>query len=120
MGERAVQKGLRNDVKEFGKRMVKDHTVINNDLITLTEQKGLTLPDGLGAAHQLMVDKLMGLTGQEFDAAYIAEMIKDHQLDAQAFKTESATTKDPDIKTFVDKTIPIVDAHLKHILAMQK
>lgn len=120
LGDMATQKGLRNDVKEFGKRMVKDHTEINNDLNTLTVQKGLTLPAGLGAEHQMKVDKLKGLTGQEFDAAYISEMLKDHQLDAQKFKTESATTKDADIKTFVDKTIPIVDAHLKRILTMEK
>ena len=120
LGELAAQKGMRADVKEFGQMMVKDHTAINNDLKTLAAQKGVTLPDSLDAKHQAMVDKMTALTGAEFDDAYIKGMIKDHKMDAKEFKAESAATKDADIKSFLDKSIPVVDAHLQHITAMKK
>ena len=120
LGGLAVQKGLRDDVKEFGQMMVKDHTAINDDMKTLAAQKGVTLPDSLDAKHQAMVDKLTALTGSEFDDAYIASMIKAHQKDAKAFKAEAAATQDADIKSFLDKSIPIVEAHLEHIKAMKK
>jgi putative membrane protein len=80
----------------------------------------VTLPDSLDAKHQAMVDRMAALTGSAFDDAYIADMIKAHQQDAKAFKAESAATKDADIKSFVDKSIPVVEAHLKHITAMKK
>jgi hypothetical protein len=83
-------------------------------------QKGVTLPDGLDAKHQGMVDKMAALTGSEFDNAYITGMIKDHKMDAKEFKAESAETKDADIKSFVDKSIPVVAEHLKAITAMKK
>jgi putative membrane protein len=67
-----------------------------------------------------MADKMAALTGSEFDNAYIATMIKGHKKDAKAFKAESAETKDADIKSFVDKSIPVVDEHLKLITAMEK
>jgi len=111
---------MRADVKDFGQMMVKDHTAINDDLKALAAQKGVTLPDGLDAKHQAMVDKMSALTGTKFDDAYIAGMIKAHTKDAKAFKAESAATSDADIKIFLDKSIPVVDAHLQHITAMKK
>jgi len=120
LGELAATNGMRDDVKNFGQMMVKDHTAINDDLKALAAQKGVTLPDSLDAKHQTMVDKLTVLTGSEFDDAYIAAMIKGHKKDDKAFKAEAAETTDADIKNFLDKSIPIVEAHLQHITAMKK
>jgi putative membrane protein len=120
LGELASRNGMRDDVKAFGQRMVKDHSAINDDLKALATQKDVTLPDSLDAKHQGMVDKMAALTGSEFDDAYIAGMIKDHKMDAKEFKAESAATQDADIKSFLDKSIPVVDEHLKRITAMKK
>jgi putative membrane protein len=100
--------------------MVKDHTAINDDLKVLAAQKGVTLPDSLDAKHQAMVDKMAALTGPGFDDAYINGMIKAHQKDAKAFKAEAAATQDADLKSFLDKSIPVVEAHLQHVTAMKK
>jgi len=67
-----------------------------------------------------MVDELTGLSGSAFDDAYIAAMVKGHKKDAKAFKAESTATQDPDIKNFLDKSIPVVKSHLQHIKAMKK
>jgi putative membrane protein len=120
LGELAAQKGARDDVKAFGQLMVKDHTAINTDLKALAAQKGVALPDSLDAKHQGMVDRMTALAGPAFDDAYIADMIKGHKKDAKAFKTESAATTDADIKGFVDKSLPIVEEHLKRITALKK
>ena len=120
LGELAAQKGLREDVKAFGQMMVKDHTAINDDLKVLAAKKDVTLPDSLDAKHQGKVDKMTALTGSDFDDAYIAGMMKGHLKDAQAFKEESAATKDVEVKSFVDKSIPVVEAHLQQITAMKK
>jgi putative membrane protein len=120
LGEYAAQNGKRDDVKEFGQRMVKDHTAINDDLKALAAQKEVTLPDSLDATHQQMVDKLMALTGSEFDKAYIDGMFNGHKKAIKAFKAESAETKDADVKGFVDKSIPVLEEHLKLITAIKR
>jgi putative membrane protein len=120
LGELATQKGLRADVKEFGQMMVKDHSAINDDLKALAAKEDVTLPDSLDAKHQGMVDKLAALTGSAFDDAYVAAMIKGHKKDAKAFKAESTATQDADIKSFLDKSIPVVESHLQHVTAMKK
>jgi putative membrane protein len=120
LGELAAQNGTRADVIEFGQQMVKDHSAINADLKTLAAQKEVTLPDSLDAKHQNMVNKMAALSGSDFDKVYIASMIKDHKMDAKEFKAESAATKDTDIKSFVDKSLSVVQRHLEHIQAMKK
>ncbi|HZL43568.1 MAG TPA: DUF4142 domain-containing protein [Verrucomicrobiae bacterium] len=120
LGELAAQKGTRDDVKAFGRLMVKDHTAINGDLTALAAQKGVTLPDSLDAKHQRMLDKMSAMTGAEFDSAYVSSMIKDHKMDAKEFKAESAATRDADVRTFVDKTLPVVEGHLQLITTMKK
>jgi putative membrane protein len=120
LGELAATNGMRADVKEFGQMMVKDHTAINDDLKALATQKGVSLPGSLDAKHQVMVDKMTALTGSEFDDAYIKGMVKAHQKDAKAFKAESVATQDADIKSFLDKSIPVVESHLQHVTAMKK
>jgi putative membrane protein len=120
LGEYAAKNGKRDDVKMFGQRMVKDHTAINDDLKALAAQKNVTLPDSLDATHQKMVDKLMALTGSDFDKAYIAGMFNGHKKAIKAFKAESAETKDADVKSFADKSIPVLEEHLKLITAIKK
>ncbi len=119
LGELAAQKGTREDVKSFGKMMVKDHTAINDDLTALAAQKAVMIPAALDAEHQATVDKLTALSDADFDGAYIADMIKGHKSTAKAFKAEAAATTDADIKAFLDKSLPIVQAHLKHLKAMK-
>ena len=119
LGEIAIQNGQREDVKDFGRRTVKDHTAINDDLKTLAAQKNVTLPETLDAKNQMMVDKLTALTGSDFDKAYITGMFKGHKKAVKAFKAESAATGDADIKSFADKSLPMLEEHLKLITAMK-
>jgi len=120
LGEMAAEKGTRADVKEFGQLMVKDHSAINGDLKALAAQKGVSLPDNLDEKHQRMIDKMAALSGSAFDEAYIADMVKGHKMDAKEFKAESAATTDADIKSFVDKSLPVVQRHLAQIKAIKK
>ena len=120
LGELAARKGTRDDVKAFGQMMVQDHTAINANLRSLATQKSVTLPETLDTEHQGMLDKLTALPDSEFDAAYIAAMLTGHKQVAQDFKAEAADTQDADLKSFVDKSLPVVEAHLKRITALKQ
>ena len=120
LGELAVQKATRADIKAFGKLMTTDHAAINADLKALASQKGIVLPVELDAKHQEMVDKLAGLPNAEFDDAYIKAMTKDHKMDVKEFHAEAAKTEDADIKAFVNKSVPVVEEHLRQITALRK
>lgn len=120
LGDLAKSKGKRDDVKKFGEMMVNDHGKANGELKMVASSKGLTLPEKLDAKHSATVDRLSKLEGDNFDKAYLAEMVKDHEKDVKEFEAASKSAKDVDVKAFVDKTLPVLRKHLEHVRGLAK
>lgn len=118
LGKLAVQKAKDPQVKKFGQMMIDDHTKAGADLKALAAKKNLTLPTGLGS-HQSTVDRLKGLTGADFDKAYVDDMVDDHEDDVAAFQKEADNSSDPDVKAFAAKVLPVVKKHLDAIKAIK-
>jgi putative membrane protein len=119
LGEMANLKGNRDEVREFGHLIVKEDATFNDDLKALAQQKGLTMPESLEPIHQAVVDQMTDLMGSQFDDAFIAAVTKQLTDLAKEFRAESAATKDADVKSVVDKSILVVNEHLKRIAAIK-
>ena len=119
LGQVAQEKGSSSEVKQFGARMVTDHSKANDELKSIASQKGVTVPSALDSTHQAMVEHLKGLSGDAFDRAYVKHMVKDHQKDVAEFQEESTSGQDADIKAFAGKTLEVVKSHLTEIESIQ-
>lgn len=113
LGQIAAQKGTSEAVKQFGQRMVDDHSKANQELMTLAQSKGITLPTALDEKHQKDVTKLSALSGAEFDRAYSKMMLSDHTKDVSEFEKQSTKGTDADLKAFAAKTLPTLQEHLQ-------
>jgi putative membrane protein len=113
LGNLAKQKASSGDVKQFGERMVTDHSKANDQLKQVAQQKNVQLPTSLDAKHQAVVDRLAKLSGDSFDKAYMRAMLTDHKKDVAAFRKESASGKDSDVKQFASNTLPTLEEHMK-------
>lgn len=113
MGRLAADKATSPDVKEFGQKMVDDHSKANDELKQIASQKGITLPSAMNAREKAKMDKMSKLSGGAFDKAYMADMVEDHKKDVAEFQKEAASGKDPDVKAFASKTLPTLQEHLK-------
>jgi len=113
LGNLAKEKASNSDVKSFGERMATDHGKANDELKSWAEQKNVTLPTELDAKHKALRDRLAKLSGEAFDKAYMREMVADHNHDVAAFKRESTSAKDPDLKAWAGKTLPTLEEHQK-------
>lgn len=113
LGELAEKNGESQMVKDFGKRMVADHSKANKELKSIAAKKNIMLPEKISAEHQMKVDKLSKLKGAEFDKAYMKEMKKDHQKDIAEFSRASKELKDPDLKQFAEQTLPVLKGHME-------
>jgi putative membrane protein len=113
MGKLAKDNAENQAVKDFGQKMVDDHSKANDELKSLASQKNVTLPTDLDAKDKATYDRLSSLKGAAFDKAYMRDMVTDHRKDVAEFQRESSRGKDSDVKAWAGKTLPTLQEHLK-------
>jgi putative membrane protein len=115
LGKVAAEKGASDEVRQFGQRMVDDHSKANAELTQLASGKGMTLPTAPDPRHQAEMRKLSALSGEKFDREYVKMMLKDHKKDVAAFQKEADRGTDPDLKAFAAAALPTLREHLQMV-----
>jgi putative membrane protein len=113
LGRLATEKSSNDRVKEFGQRMVNDHSKANSELKLSAGAQGVELPARIDAKQKASIDRLSKLSGAAFDKAYIRDMVADHEKDVAEFEKAAAHPGDSPIKNFAGKTLPTLRQHLK-------
>jgi putative membrane protein len=113
LGQLALKKATNNDVRKYGQQMVDDHSKASDHLKQLASKKGLTLSAKPTMAAETVKRRLSKFSGAQFDNAYMAEELKLHQEDVDAFRGQSKLARDPELRGFVTETLPILEDHLK-------
>ena len=115
LGRLAAEKGGSDEVKDFGNQMVKDHSKINDDLKEVAAKMNVTLPSGVSAQHHAMIEKMASMSGADFDKAYVAAMVTDHEKDIAEFEKADKEVKNPALKKFIEDALPMMKDHLEEI-----
>jgi len=113
LGKLATQRASNDKVKQFGQRMVDDHSKAGDELKSIASQKGITAPMSLDAKAEASKNKLSSLSGAAFHKAYMQDMVSDHKKDIAEFEKEANSGTDPEIKAFAAKTLPTLKEHLQ-------
>lgn len=114
LGKLAQSKSQSASVKEYAAKMVEDHGAALDELRALAQAKRVKLPASTGTKHKAMLASLEAQTGEDFDRAYLKQAgIGAHKDILTKLQAARKAAKDADIKALVEKTIPIVEAHLK-------
>jgi putative membrane protein len=113
LGKLASEKASNERVKQFGQKMVDDHSKANNDLKAAAGQEGIDLPADTSEKNKKLAQKLSGLSGAAFDKAYMDAMVKDHVEDVKEFEKASKAPGDSPVKTFAANTLPTLKDHLQ-------
>ncbi|HEV2577419.1 MAG TPA: DUF4142 domain-containing protein [Acidobacteriaceae bacterium] len=111
LGKLAEQKATNPAVKNFGRRMVTDHTKLTEKMKPYAESWGIAAPTALSSDAQKEYDDLQGRSGNDFDKKYIDDMVSDHGKDLDAFTKEVKDTKDAKFRTSVEQGKSVVAAH---------
>lgn len=115
LGQLAQEKASSDDVKQFGQKMVTDHTKLNDQMQPVAQQLGVTPPTQLSKKDQETKAKLQNLSGTQFDNEYIKCMLKDHQKDAAEFKDEAQRSQNPAVQQAAQQGEQVIDQHLQMI-----
>lgn len=113
LGKLAQQKGSNAAIRDFGSRMVQDHTQLNNQLKDWARTNNVSLPTSVNTTQADQKRKLEGLSGQAFDQAYLSDMLSDHRHDIQQVQRLAEKAQDPHVKDLAKEVLPKLEDHLR-------
>ncbi len=120
MGKMAAQKASDPEVKRLAERMVQDHAEANRKLSAVAEKHQVEA-QGTYGTPPLRPDEeetakkrdLSGMSGQQFDRAYIDAMVADHERAVGAFKDAAKNGQDEEVRGLAEATLPTLEEHLR-------
>jgi putative membrane protein len=115
LGQLAQQKSQSEDVKQFGQKMVEDHTQLGDQMKPIAQQLGVKEPKGPSKKDKQLMAKLDALSGPQFDEAYIQAMVKDHKQDLKEFKDAAQTAQNANVKQVAQQGSGVISQHLQII-----
>lgn len=110
LGTLAQEQAESEDVKEFGQKLVEDHSQAQEELAKAATEMGIELPEGLDAKGEEMKQKLSQLSGSDFDRAYMEEMVSDHKKDIAAYEAFAEQAESP-VQAYAMETLRTLRAH---------
>lgn len=113
LGQLAEKNASSQQVKEFGQRMVTDHSKANENLMDVASKVNVTPPTSLTQDEQEKKDKLSKLHGAKFDQEYMSMMVDEHQKDVDKFQQQAQNAINSDVKSFAANTLPTLQEHLQ-------
>ena len=124
-GRLAESKTKNEDVRAFAQRMVADHSGVNKQAVALVKKLHVT-PEANDTSKSLTQggestrDRLKGLSGAEFDKAYVDNEVSYHQTVLDAIdKTLIPSATNAELKALLVKVRPAFVAHLDHAKHIQ-
>ena len=113
LGKLAQQKGNAQAVRNFGERMVSDHSKANDQLMRLAKDADPSIPKAPDPEHKRIRDELNKASGKDFDLAYLASQIQDHQKTVNLLLWEISFGQSAALTKYAADTLPTVMAHLE-------
>jgi putative membrane protein len=113
LGKLAQQKGNSESVRDFGKRMVSDHSKAYDQLMHLQKDADPSTPKEPDPEHKRIRDALNKASGKNFDIAYLASQIQDHQKTANLLLWAISFGQSAELTKYAANTLPTVMEHLE-------
>jgi putative membrane protein len=112
LGKLAESKASNSAVRQFGQRMVTDHTTMENQWAQLVARSGLPLRASLDPMQEQEASQLERLSGAELDRAYMTAMIQDHESAVNAFRTLGLSAQSADVRQLAANDLATIQQHL--------
>ena len=124
-GAIAATKGTSADVRAFAKDMMRDHHKLRADGQALAKKLGVTPEAPANDDSKAQLDKTLSLyngaaKGKDFDKAYIDNEVTYHKAVLATATAAAGAAQNAELKNFIQKAAPAIQAHLDHAEALQK
>jgi putative membrane protein len=106
-------------VKDFAAMMIRDHSQANQELKNFAASRNFAFGDTIGHKNEGHLKKLL-TPGINFDKTYMQLMVNDHKEDVSKFEKAAGEVKDPQLKSWVEKTLPVLKVHRDSAVSINK
>jgi putative membrane protein len=116
LGKLAASRAENKSIREFGGKIAAHHGILNKELKMLADKKGIKI-----AMKEPVSDhqSLSGMSGKNFDKAFVQMMITQHTTAEKRLKSEAKSGNDPNLKAWAGRNLEAIQAHLKFAQAMK-
>ena len=124
-GSIAATKGTSSEVREFAKRMMRDHHQLRAQGAALAKKLNVTpaapSDDPVMPMAQDETNTLNSTAkGKDFDKAYIDDEVKVHQAVLDLATKAAGQTQNAELKNLIQKAAPVIKGHLVKAESIQK
>lgn len=124
-GSIAATKGTNSAVRDFGKRMMRDHHTLRAQGQALAKKLDITpappADDPLASDVQTYTQTLTSTAkGKDFDKAYIDGEVDVHKKVLDIATKAAAQTQNTELKNLIQKAAPVIQGHLDLAELIQK
>lgn len=112
LAKQAQERASSPAVRELAARQERDHQAADDRLLEYAHKAGVS-DDRLAAeAEALRFPATTGLPGKALDAQIAATIVAAHQADVDRARSAQLMASDPELKTIIGQTIPVLRAQL--------
>jgi putative membrane protein len=112
LGKLAAERADNSEVRDFAKRLEKDHTQGDLELLKILDAQRISISRDMGP-YQMAAAELTKLRGVEFDRAYLRHMVKEHEEAVAQFAAEAKEGRHPELKAYAAKVLLTLQEHLQ-------
>ena len=101
-------------VRSFAEHMIQDHSLNDQELAAMLKAAGIPLiPTSLSPAEVQQETNLRGLSGADFDRAYIQAQIANSRHLQDVMQGEVQAGNDSNLKNFAQRSLTITQDHIR-------
>ncbi|MGA9463782.1 MAG: DUF4142 domain-containing protein [Terracidiphilus sp.] len=121
LGQLAQTAATAKPVRDYAQTIVTDHTSDFGQLNNAARNAGLKVPSAIDAEHdKTTIIPFQRLKGAAFDQRYLQEMIAKQSSGIAIYKREAANGRNPALKSYADKTLPVLEKDLANAKNLEK
>lgn len=110
----AMKKGTTPQMRQFGKRMVKEQNEMYKAIKPLGASRNAVFPKSVNYIDPKIGNKLSKLSGPDFNRAYINRTVADLEKDIALFK-QASTSKNKETASLAKEFLPVLEAQLTDV-----
>lgn len=116
----AAERGGSDEVKLFAQKMIADHTKANHELMALAASKALAVPAAPDPCALAKQNILASSSGEGLDHCYVKQQMAAHLDAVGLFEAEAERGRDPELRAWAARMVPVLKEHLRHVKRMHQ